>query len=42
MAELGAADLPIKYKVEETFSFDQFGAIQQIESDINDNFVLMV
>lgn len=42
MAELGAADLPIKYKVEETLSFDQFGAIQQIESDINDNFVLIV
>lgn len=42
MAKLGVANLPIKYKVEETFSFDQFGAIQQIESDINDNFVLMV
>ena len=33
---------PIKYKVEQTFLFDQFGEIQQIESDKNDNFVLIV
>lgn len=33
---------PIKYKVEESLSFDQFGTIQQIQSDINDNFVLIV
>lgn len=33
---------PIKYKVEKSISFEQFGEIQQIESDQNENFVLIV
>lgn len=33
---------PIKYQIEQTLSFEQFGEIQQIESDNNENFVLIV
>lgn len=33
---------PIKYKIEQSISFEQFGEIQQIESDINENFVLII